>query len=444
MRYDVVVVGGGPAGLVAALTTKKFYKDKKVLVIKKTEKELVPCGIPYVFHTLDGVENDFMGVEERFQKAGIDLLIDEVVGGDTDQKKIVTKTGKEIIYEKLILATGSIPAVPRIAGIDLSNVFTISKDAKYLSSVLEKTRTCRNIAIIGGGFIGIEVADELKRAGKNVTVVEIMDCLLPVSFDPDFGELARKEIEAENLKVYTSRKVVEIYGSKSVEGVKLDNGENIPADAVILATGYKPNTELARQLGLKITEYGFIETDEYMRTSKPDVFAAGDCVQHKDFLTGKPSRLMLASAAVFDARIVASNLYGLKVIRTNKGSLNAYSTVIGHKAFGSVGITERTAKEEGFEIVVGKAEGIDRHPGKFDDTSKLIVKLIFSQDSRILLGAQLYGGKSVGEIVNILSLGIQKGITANDLFTMQIGTHPLLTSAPTSYPLVIAAEQVLH
>jgi NADPH-dependent 2,4-dienoyl-CoA reductase/sulfur reductase-like enzyme len=338
---------------------------------------------------------------------------------------------------------GSIPTVPKIAGADLPNVFTISKDAKYLSSVLEKTRTCGNIVIIAGGFIGVEVADELKRAGKNVTIVEIMDSLLPISFDPDFGELARKEIEAENLKVYTSRKVVEIYGSKSVEGVKLDNGENIPADAVILATDYKPNRDLAQQLGLKITEHDFMKTDEYMRTSRPDVFATGDCVQRRDFLTGKPSRLMLASAAVFDARIAASNLYGLKVIRTNKGSLNAYSTLIGHEAFGSVGITERTAKEAGFEIVVGRAEGIDRHPGKFGDTSKLIVKLLFSKDSRILLGARIYGGKSVGEIVNIVSLGIQKGITANDLFTMQIGTHPLLTSAPTSYPLTIAAEQVL-
>jgi len=141
--------------------------------------------------------------------------------------------------------------------------------------VLEKTRTCGNIVIIAG-FIGVEVADELKRAGKNVTIVEIMDSLLPISFDPDFGGLARKEIEAENLKVYTSRKVVEIYGSKSVEGVKLDNGENIPADVAILTTDYKHNTDLAQQLGLKIAEHDFTETDEYMRTSRPDVFAAGD------------------------------------------------------------------------------------------------------------------------------------------------------------------------
>ncbi|KAF2958263.1 pyridine nucleotide-disulfide oxidoreductase [Thermotoga sp. Ku-13t] len=443
MRYDVVVVGGGPAGLVAAFTTKIHHKDKKILVVKKTQKELVPCGIPYVFHTLNGVENNYMGVEERFQKAGIDLLIDEVVDGDVNQKKIFTRDGTEINYDKLILATGSVPAVPKIPGVELENVFTVSKDANYLRTVLEKTKDSKNVVIIGGGFIGVEVADELKRSGKNVTIVEMMDCLLPVSFDPDFGELARKEIEAENVKVYTSTKVVEIFGSKAVQGVTLDNGERIVADAVIIATGYKPNSDLARKLGLKITEYGFVETDEYMRTSKVDIFAAGDCVQHRDFLTGKPSRLMLASAAVFDARIAASNLYGLKVIKTNKGSLNAYSTIIGNKAFGSVGITERTAREEEFEIVVGKAESFDRHPARFADTSKLIVKLIFSQDSKILLGAQVCGGKSVGEIVNLLSLGIQKGITANDLFTMQIGTHPLLTSAPTTYPLTIAAESVL-
>lgn len=443
MKYDVVIVGGGPAGLVAAFTTKRFYKDKKILVVKKTEKETVPCGIPYIFHTLSGVENDYMGIEERFKSAGIDLLIDEVVDGNTDEKKLLTKTGKEIFYEKLIIATGSTPNVPNIPGVDLEGVFTVPKDANYLKMLYEKIKDSKNVVIIGGGFIGVEVADELKKSGKNVTLVEIMDSLLPVSFDPDFGEIARKEIEAENLKVLTGRKVTEIYGSKRVEGVRLDNAETIPADAVILATGYRPNSDLARKLGLKVTEYGFIETDEYMRTSKPDVFAAGDCVQHRDFLTGKPSRLMLASAAVFDARIAASNLYGLKVIRTNKGSLNAYSTVIGSKAFGSVGITERVAKEEGFEIVVGRAEAPDRHPGKFEDTTKLIVKLIFSEDSKILLGAQVCGGKSVGEIVNILSLGMQKGITANDLFTMQIGTHPLLTSAPTVYPLAKAAEVVL-
>lgn len=443
MNYDIVVIGGSAAGLIAAMTSRKLYKDKKILVVKKLEKELVPCGIPYIFHTLGAVEKDYMGIEEKFKANNIDVLIDEVVDGNVEEKKIVTKSGKEFEYEKLVIATGSTPFIIPIPGHDLENVYTIPKNYKYLGSVQEKIKNAENIVIIGGGFIGVEVADEIKKSGKNVTLIESRDYLLPASFDADFGEIAKEEIESDNVKVLVSTKVKEIAGNGKVEKVILENGEELPADIVIMATGYKPNTELAKKMGIKVTEWDYIETDDYMRTSVKDVFAAGDCVQHKDYFTGKPSRLMLASAAVFDARIAASNLYKLKLLRTNKGSLNAYSTMIGGKAFAAAGITEAFAKAEGFDIVVGKAEVVDRHPGKFADASKITMKLIFSKECGLLLGAQIVGGKSVGEIINIISLAIQKEVNIKDLLTMQIGTHPLLTAAPTVYPLAVAAEQAL-
>jgi len=223
----------------------------------------------------------------------------------------------------------------------------------------------------------------------------------------------------------------------------LENGEEIPADLVIMYTVYKPNSELAKKMGIKTTDWGYIETDDYMRTSVKDVFAAVDCVQHKNYFTGKPSKLMLAFAAVFDARIAAFNLYKLRLLRTNKGSLNAYSTMIGGKAFAVAGITEKVAKAEGFDIIVGKAEVVDRHPGKFAGASKIILKLIFSKECGSLLGAQIIGWKSVGEMINIISLAIQNGLNIKDLLTMQIGTHPLLTSAPTVYPITAAAEKAL-
>ena len=443
MKYDIIVIGGSAAGLIAAMTSRKLYKDKKILVIKKLEKELVPCGIPYIFHTLGAVEKDYMGIEEKFKANNIDLLIDEVIDGNTEEKKIATKEGKEFEYEKLIIATGSTPFIIPIPGHDLENVMTIPKNYKYLGNVKEKLGEATNVVIIGGGFIGVEVADEIKKSGKNVTLIEARDYLLPASFDADFGEIAKEEIESDNVKVLVSTKVKEIAGNGKVEKVILESGEEIPADIVIMATGYKPNTELAKKMGIKLSEWGYIETDDYMRTSIKNVYAAGDCVQHKDYFTGKPSRLMLASAAVFDARIAASNLYKLKLLRTNKGSLNAYSTMIGGKAFAAAGITEAVAKAEGFDIVIGKAEVVDRHPGKFADASKITMKLIFSKECGLLLGAQIVGGKSVGEIINIISLAIQKEVNVKDLLTMQIGTHPLLTAAPTVYPLAMAAEQAL-
>lgn len=441
MKKDVVILGGGPAGIITATTAKKNYPDKSVTIVRKEETGLVPCGIPYIFGTLDSVEQNVMGIDGP-KKLGVEFIIDEIKQVDFESKKLIGENN-EISYEKLIIAIGSVPTFPPINGAELNGVFTIKKDKNYIEKVYEYARNIENVTVIGGGFIGVEVSDELRKMGKKVTLIEAMGHLLPAAYDEDFGDLAQETLESHGVTVKTNTLVKEIYGDSKVEKIVTKDGEEIETDMVVLATGYEPNVEMFKGTDLHIGHSGGIWVDEYMRTSIDDVFAVGDCVEHKDFFTRRPSNLMLASTAVFDARIAGTNLYHLVVVRENHGNLGVFSTSIENLTLGAAGMTCRKAEKEAFKCVIGEAESIDRHPGTLPDKSKLKVKLLFSEESGILLGAQIAGGKSVGEIINIIGLGLQKGITANDLVTMQIGTHPMLTSAPTKYPLITAAESAL-
>ncbi len=440
MKYDVIVIGGGPAGLITAATAKKNYPEKSVAIIKKEPVGMIPCGIPYTFGTLGGTEKNILPTK-GVENLGVKVIVDEVVDVDPE-KKIVKTRDSEFEYDKLVLATGSEPVVPPIPGVDLDGVFYISKYKDYLDKLYEKLQDVENVVVVGGGFIGVEVTDEIRKMGKKVTIIEIMDHLIPAAFDEEFGKMAQEVLESNGVKVMTSTKVERIEGSGKVEKVVTNNGE-IKAEVVILSTGYKPRVELAKKIGLKLGESGAIVTDEYMRTSVKDIFAVGDCVEHLCFFTRKPAKIMLASTATFDARVAGANLFKLKVLRTNQGTLGVFSTSIEGLTLASAGCNEKMIREEGFDVVVGEAKVPDRHPGSIPDASTITLKLVFSRESGHILGGQMAGGKSVGEIVNIISLAIQSRLTATELATMQIGTHPLLTSAPTMYPIVSAAENAL-
>ena len=443
MKYNIVVIGGSAAGLISAKTAKLAYPDKKVLIIRKEEISLVPCGIPYIFSTLKTPEENIMGIEP-LKKLGVEFLIEEAISIDAEMK-IIKTTNNNVEYDKLIIATGSEPFVPKIDGVELDGVYIVPKDYEYLKKLVNRVKDAKNVVVIGGGFIGVEISDEIKKEGKNVTIIEAMDWLLPLAFDEDFSEKITDIISKSGLNIITSNKVAKILGNNgNVIGVELENGEKIDADTVILSIGYKANTKLAKDAGLFIGKTGAIWTDEYLRTSHKDIFAAGDCVEHKDFFTRKATKLMLASMATFDARIAGANIYNLKIVRKNKGNISIFSSAISGLAMGAAGITERTAQIEGFEIVTGTFTAIDRHPGTIPDKSSQCVKLIFSKHSGILLGSQIVTGKSAGELINILGIAIQKGMTATELATLQFGTHPLLTAAPTMYPIVLAAESVLR
>ncbi len=440
MKYDVVIIGASAGGLTTAIAAKRFYPDKSVLVIKREDVGMIPCGIPYVFGTFESVDDDILPAEKFLEPLGVDVLTDEVTEIDARAKLVRTASGKEIAWEKLVIATGSKPVKPEFPGSELEGVYTVPKDYRYLKGFRERVKTAERIVIVGGGFIALEVGDEIRKLGKDVTLL-VRSRLLRNSFDPEFSKMVEERLRDRGINMVYGE-VERLLGNEHVEKVRLVDGRELPADLVIFSIGYRPNVELAVNAGLRVTRYG-IWTDEYMRTSYPDIFAVGDCVEHRDFFTGKPYGLMLASTATFEARIAGANLFKLQIVRENRRTIGVYSTHVAGLTLAAAGLTEEAAKKEGFEVIVGYGKGPDRHPAKFPDTSMVTVKLIFSRDRGAILGAQIAGGKSVGEMINVLALAIQKRLTASELYTLQIATHPLLTASPVGYQILQAAEDAL-
>lgn len=441
-RTDVLVIGGSAAGIVAAITAKSNYPKKDVLLIRKEKQVLVPCGIPYIFGSLEGVEKNIIP-DAVLSKASVDLIIGEAVEINQKEKTCLIHDGTTIHFEKLVLATGSTPSVPKwLKGADLDNVFMIPKDKEYISEVLNKVKGLKKIITVGAGFIGVEISDELNKQGKDVTLVEILPNILGLAFDKEFAAMAEVLLRERGVHLKTSSGVKEITGQGKVSGVLLDNSETIEADAVILSMGYTPNVILAKKSGLNITGKGFIAVDEYMRTENPDIFAIGDCAEKRDFITRKHSGVMLASTACAEARVAGMNLYKLSTLKTLSGTIAIFSTAIGETGFGAAGLTEEAAKKEGFDVITGSFEGVDRHPGTLPDMHKQLIKLIVARESGVVLGGEVVGGLSVGELTNLIGIIIQNRMSVTSILTAQIGTHPLLTAPPTAYPLIKAAEVV--
>ena len=443
-KVDVLVVGAGPAGMVGALTARKYYPTKKILVMKNIEKGVIPCGIPYMFVTLKSPDENRLK-DAVLEKNNIDIVVDEAIKIDREKKVVETRNNKKYGYEKLILAIGSLPIIPPISGIDKEGVYPIHKDMEYLKNSIEKIKKSKNILIIGGGFIGVEFADEISKTdGFNVYLVEMLPHLLANSFDWEFSQIVEEKLKSKKVNILTNTCVEEIVGNNKVEGVRFSDGRQIAVDSVILGVGAVPNVKLATEAGLDLGRGKGIWVDEYMRTIDPDIFAVGDCAGKRDFYTRRDTSVLLASIATAEARIAGANLYQLKVVRENKGTIAIYSTYIDGLVLGSAGLTEKSAEKEGFEIVKGNFEGVDKHPAAMPNACRIKVKLIFSKHSGIILGGQVAGGISCAELINLIGVAIQKRMSFTELETLQMATHPYLTSAPTMYSVVLAAQDVAY
>jgi len=440
-KTDILIVGGSAAGITVSISARRYYPEAKILLIRKEKEVLIPCGIPYIFGTL-GSPNENLIPDNVLKKNNVDLIIDEAVFINKDQRTVETSSGELIGYKKMVLTTGSLPRVPPIPGVELDNVFAVWKDVEYLQKILNALDETKDLVIIGGGFIGLEFADECKKRGiANVTVIELLPHCLLLACDEEICVRVEEKLSERDIKVLVNRKVKAIAGKKQVEYVELDNGQKTKADVVILGIGVVPNIQLARDSGLEVDEKEGIYVDEFMRTSDENIFAAGDCTRKRCFFTGKPTFLRLASIGTMEARVAGANLFKLR--HRSGCPVGVFGTVIGDLAIGSAGMTERVAKEVGFEVVTGEAKAPDKHPASIPGTRDLAVKLVFEKDTRIILGGQVFGGMTAGKVANFIGALIQKRMRADEIVTFQVGTHPMLTASPIAHQIENAAEIAL-
>jgi len=443
MESNVVIVGGGPAGIITALTVKNVYPEKSVLLIKDIGDSVIPCAIPYMINTMPHPEQNAVS-DQPLEQAGIKVMVAKVISLDTNARNVTMESGEVISYERLVLATGTNAVLPPIPGVEKEGVFTIKKSMSAMIALREKVHEAKKVVIVGGGFIGAEFADELSKIeGLKVHLVEVMPKMLYTAFDDELCDKVEEVLVEEGVKIHTNTRVASINGNHQVDSVSLEGGETLPADFVLVSIGAKPAIEMAQEAGLRITDRGSIWVDDYMQTNVEGVFAVGDCALKRDFFTRREVPVWLASTATSEARNAGANLYGIRVLNQVQGTISAFSTRIGEVSFASAGMICRVGEREGFRAMSSSVVSYDRHPITLPDACECMVKLCFSPRSGIIMGGQVYGCAAVGELINVIALAIQKKVTVREVDMMQIATHPLLTAAPTVHPFINAAHQGL-
>lgn len=445
-QRDVVVIGGSAAGLMTATTIKRLYPQKSVTVIRNVSKTPVPCGIPYIYGTLRAVEKNIVP-DEMITSQGIEIVASHVEDVDRSSKIVSCENHAAFKYDKLVMATGSKPIIPPLPGIELENVFAVAKDPFFLQRIFSALQAARNVVVIGGGFIGVEMAEQIARLQKEiqtdtqVALIEMQDYCLSLACEREFGCEVEEELKKEGVALHLSSQVrsLEADSEGKVKSVCLSDGSTVEADVVILGIGARPNIELPEAVGLKTDPQGGVVVDEYMQTSDPDVYSAGDCATKFSFFTGKPSGVRLASIAASEGLIAATNIFKPKTRKT-LGALGAFATKVGERSIGAAGYTTAAAQQEGIEFVVGEAMSPNRHPGGLPGSLNTKVKMLFRKEDGVLIGGHVCGGEAAAEMANVMAVAMQARLTAEALATMQYATHPLLTAAPTSYQIMLAAE----
>jgi NADH oxidase (H2O2-forming) len=436
----VVIIGANAAGINAANAARKANGGAEIILVEGDKYPAYSrCGIPYVLSgEIPRFEDLIIFPPSHYRMMKFDLRTETKVKSIDAKEKTVQleeKDGKaeKLKYDTLVLATGATVFIIPIKGRDLPGVFAIRTldDGRMIQNAM---KSAKSAVVIGAGFIGLETAHAMIENHIQTTVVEVLPSIIPTLFDYDMAGYAQKMIEASGVKMLMGRRVSEIIGDDRVTGVKVGEDE-IEADMVIMATGVRPNVDLAREIGCELGVTRAIRTNPRMETSVPGVYAAGDCIESRSMITGLPCLIQLGTNAVRQGKVAGTNAAG--GYSTFPGVICAAMSKIFNFEIGAAGLTEKQAQEVGFRTVSGTMTGTTRAE-YFPGRKEVRVKIIAEPYMGRIMGSQIVGGEGIAHRVNMLSIAIQSEMTVRQLMNADTGYAPPM--ADTWEPVALAAE----
>ena len=449
MTLKVVIIGGDAAGMSAASKIKRELEDAQVVVFERSDYiSYSACGMPYWIAGFIESDQDLLVLtpERARKRRGIDVRTrQEVVAIDRAGKAVTVReldSGREFAepYDKLVIATGASPARPPIPGLDLPGVFTLRAlaDSQHIQHYLAANQPATAV-IVGGGYIGVEMAEALTERGVAVHLVEMLPQIMP-NFDAEMVEEVTTHLAQKGVQVHTGASVQRIETAGDGLTVVTDGG-SLPAGLVLVATGVRPNAELARDAGLRLGRSGAIWVDDHMRSSDPDIYAAGDCVEHHHLVLGEGVYIPLAPSANKGGRIAGDNISGGDaafpgIVGTAVVKVFDYTVAV-------TGLTEKVAKASGkFGVdgddvgsaVISAYDKAHYWPG----AQKMKVKLVFRKSDGRILGCQLAGKAGVNKRIDIIVAAMAGNLTVSDIGLLDLSYAP--PYSPVYDPLQVCAN----
>ncbi|MCK5241242.1 FAD-dependent oxidoreductase [bacterium] len=435
MTMKVIIIGGVAAGPKAAAKIIRLIPDAEVTIIEKDKYlSYAGCGLPYYVSGEVKEQKELMctsvGVVRDsifFQKVkNVHVLTEtEAVKIDRKEKRVLIKIlankhEKWLDYDKLVLATGAEPIMPPLPGVDLENIFALHgvHDAEGIKTLLADEHA-KDMVIVGGGLIGVEITEALVHKGCRVTIVEKMPQIFSM-LDWEIAKLVAEHMESHGVKILTNTEVKSFKGEQQVKEVITDKG-TLKADLVIMSIGVRPQIKLAKDAGLEIGELKAIKVNEKMQTSDPDIYAAGDCVECVDRVTGKSCYMPMGSTANKHGRVAANNICGHE--DKFPGVLGSTVCKVFNFTVGRTGLTESMAGKQGYAVEVVMAPAPDK-AHFMSDAKPLLLKLVVDKKNRQLLGAQATGPGDVDKRIDIAAMALVNKMTVDQLANMDLCYAP--------------------
>ncbi|MDD3375453.1 MAG: FAD-dependent oxidoreductase [Candidatus Omnitrophica bacterium] len=434
-KKRIVIIGGVAAGPKVGSRISRICPDAEIILIEKGKfLSYAGCGLPYY---ISGVVKD----QKELMCTSIGTVRDpiffhevknvtvmnqtEAVQVDRENKKVIvqdlkSKQKKEISYDELVFATGASPIVPPLAGKELKNVFTLQtvEDAEEIKNILNQGKA-KDVVIVGGGLIGVEITEALHQKGARVTIIERLDQVLPI-LDPEIAFQVSQHMESKGVKIKTGLTVTALLGKDKIESVLTDQGQ-ISCDFLIMSIGVRPNSKLAKDCDLEIGVTGGIKVNKCMQTSDPDIFAAGDCVESVNLQTGQPCFIPLGSTANKQGRVAANNICGIK--DEFLGVLGSTVCKVFDFNVGRTGLGEKQAKQAGFDVVTLLSPAPDK-AHFYPDAKPIFIKMIIDKKTRRILGFQAVGLGEVDKRIDVAATAITANMTVDQIANLDLCYAP--------------------